>query len=432
MFEKFTDRARRVVVLSQEEARLLTHDYIGTEHLLLGVIASGGDAARVLADAGVTAEPVRQEIIATIGLGSEPPGGHIPFTPPLKRSIEQAMREALRLGHLVIDAEHLLLGVLRQSDGAAVQILGKLGADPDELRRQVIATMAASSPDPSTALGASAAAGAAAPGPGAGAAGASVPAAATASAPFPFTRPLRGFAPAVPALDRFGRGIDPGALSPVVGRDAEVTRVVQILSRRERNNVALIGAPGSGRMAIATAVAGLIAGGAAPHPLRYKTLYAVDFALVPAGAEGRVETERRMALLLAEIHARRDLIVVTADFAPFGGDPLVAAFVRSALARGDLQMITTGSATNADISALFQQVEVVTPSAAEAVAMLEAIRPGLAAHHGVEIEDAALAAAAELAAGVLPGAAVDLLDEACARSGGGAVSAETVREAVAG
>jgi ATP-dependent Clp protease ATP-binding subunit ClpC len=398
MFEKFTDRARQAIVLSQEEARLLSHNYIGTEHLLLGLLGpldQRGDAASSLMAAGLTAESVRKHVEGIVGVGKKQPDGHIPFTPRLKKSLEQAMRESLRLGHGSIGAEHLLLGLLRQSESVGVRVITELGADPDQIRAQVLERLSTHPPSE-----------------------ADTPASVTrvAGEALSSPRPLRGFAPAVPALDRFGRILDASALSPVAGREAEVARVVRVLSRQSRNNVALLGAPGSGRTAIASAVAKLIADGSAPRPLRGKKLYAVDFGLVTTGIEDRGDIERRVTMLLAEIRARREVIVLTRDLAPFTGSPVVAAFVRSALARQELRLVTTGTADAwpDDLADLFQVVQVATPTVDEAVVMLGALRPRYEEHHGVRITDAALGAAARLAPGVLPGAAADLLDSACA------------------
>ncbi|MFC7277224.1 Clp protease N-terminal domain-containing protein [Paractinoplanes rhizophilus] len=388
MFEKFTSQARQVVVLAQEEARLLQHNYIGTEHLLLGLLDQGDVAAA----AGLSADQVRARVEEAVGRGQREASGHIPFTPPAKKTLEQAMLEAKEIGDGTIGVEHLLLGLLRQTDSAAVRVVTGLGADPGEIRRRVLAAPPAGSAGPSPVTHVTAM---------------------TSSMPAP--GPLRAFARAVPVLERYARVVDP---RPVAGRDAEIERLRQVISRRTRNSAVLVGSPGAGRRAVAEGFAS--SSGA--------KVYAVDFALVAVGADTRAEAEWRITALLA---ALRDAVVLTEELAPFEGlpgdhGPLLAVFVRAALERQELQLITTSSPDAYEkldprLSHLLQKVAVSTPSAPAAAEMLAAVRPRYEAHHDVRIDDAALPLCATLAAehlGTLPASATHLLDEACAGAAG--------------
>jgi ATP-dependent Clp protease ATP-binding subunit ClpC len=410
MFEKFTDRARQVVVLSQEEARLLAHNYIGTEHVLLAVAGQGdGVTASVLAEAGLTRDAIRQEIETTIGRGAGPPSGHVPFTPRAKKSLELALREAIKHDDAPITPAHLLLGILRQGDCAAVQLITKMGHDPARLRARVFelsATAPASAPPAPPGLPVP-------PGP---------------ALPVP-----PGPARAAPALDRYARSLDEaarlGRLSPVAGRDDEIAGLIRVLSRRTRNNAILTGEPGSGRLAVAEGLAQLIARGEAPPGVQEKRLYAVEFGLIAVGATDRAEAEWRVTSLLTAIRERGDAIVVTEELAPFAGMPgdhggVLAAFVRSAMERQELQLISTATATalreqlsrDPRLAAVVQRVTVEAPDIPGAVAMLAATRLRLEQHHHVQIDPELLTLVVSLAAdlGTLPASAVDLLDEACA------------------
>ncbi|MFF5287845.1 Clp protease N-terminal domain-containing protein [Paractinoplanes globisporus] len=432
MFEKFSDRARQVVVLAQEEARLLSHNYIGTEHLLLGVIDQGDSvAAAALDDFGLTAEPVRAEVEASIGRGLEPPGPHIPFTPLIKKSLEQAMRESKRYGDGRITPAHLLLGLLAFTESSAVRLISKLGQDPELVRRRVLELIGGARPDEP----------------------AEIPeppepvSLLTAAAQVTSPGPAVGFARAVPALDRYARNLDEaarlGRLNPVAGRDQEIDRLVRVLSRRTRNNAILTGEPGAGRMAIAEGLAQLIARGDAPRHLRDKKLYAVEFGLIAVGASDRSEAEWRVASLLTAIRERGDAIVVTEELAPFEGmpgdhGPLLGVFVRTALERQELQLITTATPeslrarTTADprLAAQVQTVDVRTPDATAAVDMVGAATARLESHHHVRVGESAVGLVIELATGTLPGAAIDLLDDACAGvPEGGEVGEADVRAA---
>jgi ATP-dependent Clp protease ATP-binding subunit ClpC len=413
MFEKFTDRARQVVVLAQEEARLLAHDHIGTEHVLLAVADQGdGVAASALAEAGLTPDAIRREIETSIGRGSAPASGHIPFTPRVKKSLEYAMREAFKQGDGTIAPAHLLLGILRLGDNEAIRLIAKSGHDPARIRARVV-ELGAAEPTPPP--------------------------------PAPPGLSLQlGLTRAAPALDRYARGLDEaarlGRLSPVAGRDDEIARLIRVLSRRTRNNAILTGEPGSGRLAVAEGLAQLIARGEAPRNLMDKKLYVVEFGLIAVGASDRAEAEWRVTSLLAAIRERADAIVVTEELAPFAGMPgdhggLLGTFVRSAMERQELQLISTATPSvlreqltrDPRLAAVVQRVAVDTPDNSGAVEMLAASRLRLEQHHHVRIDPELLPLVVSLAAevGTLPAAAIDLLDEACA----GAPESSSIGEA---
>src|SRR5574337_1024929 len=249
MFERFTDRARRVVVLAQEEARMLNHNYIGTEHILLGLIHEGeGVAAKSLESLGISLEAVRSQVEEIIGQGQQAPSGHIPFTPRAKKVLELSLREALQLGHNYIGTEHILLGLIREGEGVAAQVLVKLGADLNRVRQQVLQLLSGyQGKETSAAEGGGRSEGT------------------------PSTSLV---------LDQFGRNLTQAArenkLDPVIGREKEIERLMQVLSRRTKNNPVLIGEPGVGKTAIVEGLATDIVGGEVPETLVGKQLYTLD------------------------------------------------------------------------------------------------------------------------------------------------------------
>src|SRR5256885_4749011 len=406
LFERFTDRARRVVVLAQEEARLLNHNYIGTEHILLGLIHEGeGVAAKALESLGISLEAVRNQVEEIIGQGGSSPSGHIPFTPRAKKVLELSLREALQLGHNYIGTEHILLGLIREGEGVAAQVLVKLGADLSRVRQQVIQLLSgyAGQKEPSTS-------------------GTAAEAAPTGSL----------------VLDQFGRNLAQLArekkLDPVIGRDKEIERVMQVLSRRTKNNPVLIGEPGVGKTAIVEGLAQKIVSGEVPETLRGKQLYTLDLGALVAGSRYRGDFEERLKKVLKEIRTRGDIILFIDELHTLVGAGAAegaidaASILKPMLARGELQ--TIGATTldeyrkhlekDAALERRFQPIKVEEPSLAEAIAMVTGQRDLFEQHHGVTITDGAIVAAATLADRYiperhLPDKAVDLIDEAGAR-----------------
>ena len=283
MFERFTDRARRVVVLAQEEARMLNHNYIGTEHILLGLIHEGeGVAAKALESMGISLDAVRQQVEEIIGQGQQSPSGHIPFTPRAKKVLELSLREALQLGHNYIGTEHILLGLIREGEGVAAQVLVKLGADLNKVRQQVIQLLSGyQGKEPAAA--------------GRGRARRRVP-------------PSSSL-----VLDQFGRNLTKDArenkLDPVIGREKEIERVMQVLSRRTKNNPVLIGEPGVGKTAVVEGLAQMIVRGEVPETLKDKHLYTLDLGALVAGSRYRGDFEERLKKVLKEIKTRGDIIL---------------------------------------------------------------------------------------------------------------------------
>src|SRR4029077_12292374 len=283
LFERFTDRARRVVVLAQEEARLLNHNYIGTEHILLGLIHEGeGVAAKALESLGISLEAVRAQVEEIIGHGGQAPSGHIPFTPRAKKVLELSLREALQLGHNYIGTEHILLGLIREGEGVAAQVLVKLGADLNKVRQQVIQLLSGyQGKEPAAVSGAAHDNAAQAQG------GSQV-------------------------LDQFGRNLTQAArenkLDPVIGREKEIERVMQILSRRSKNNPGLIGEPGVGKTAVVEGLAQAIVKGDVPETLKDKQLYSLDLGSLIAGSRYRGDFEERLKKVTKEIRTRGDII----------------------------------------------------------------------------------------------------------------------------
>ncbi|MFH1104967.1 MAG: Clp protease N-terminal domain-containing protein, partial [Actinomycetota bacterium] len=284
MFERFTDRARRVVVLAQEEARLLNHNYIGTEHILLGLIHEGeGVAARALESMGISLESVRSQVVEIIGQGAQAPTGHIPFTPRAKKVLELSLREALQLGHNYIGTEHILLGLIREGEGVAAQVLQKLGAELHKVRQTVIQLLSGAQGDEPPSSGEQQSSGRR--GGERGGSGGESTSGST-------------------VLDQFGRNLTQYArerkLDPVIGRQREIERVMQILSRRTKNNPVLIGEPGVGKTAIVEGLAQRIVAGDVPETLTGKHLYTLDLGALVAGSRYRGDFEERLKKVLKE------------------------------------------------------------------------------------------------------------------------------------
>jgi ATP-dependent Clp protease ATP-binding subunit ClpC len=425
MFERFTDRARRVVVLAQEEARALNHNYIGTEHILLGLIHEGeGVAAKALESMGISLEAVRTEVEDIIGTGGHPPSGYIPFTPRAKKVLELALREALQLGHKYIGTEHILLGLIREGEGVAAQVLVKLGADLSRVRQQVIQLLSGyegGEPESEQASDEPAGPGV---GPGDGAPSA------------PTGKPGQKSNSLV--LDQFGRNLTQaakdGKLDPVVGRGKEIERIMQVLSRRTKNNPVLIGEPGVGKTAVVEGLALDIVNGKVPETLKDKQLYSLDLGSLVAGSRYRGDFEERLKKVLKEINQRGDIILFIDEIHTLVGAGAAegaidaASILKPKLARGELQ--TIGATTldeyrkhiekDAALERRFQPVQVPEPSVEMTVEILKGLRDRYEAHHRVSITDGALAAAARLSDRYindrfLPDKAVDLIDEAGAR-----------------
>src|SRR3954467_6411568 len=405
MFERFTDRARRVVVLAQEEARMLSHNYIGTEHILLGLIHEGdGIAAKALESLGVSLEAVRAQVEEIIGQGQQAPSGHIPFTPRAKKVLELSLREALQLGHNYIGTEHILLGLIREGEGVAAQVLHKLGADLNRVRQQVIQLLS-------------------------GYQGKEQQTAGTAPEAAPSSSLV---------LDQFGRNLTQaakeGKLDPVIGREQEIERVMQILSRRTKNNPVLIGEPGVGKTTIVEGLAQDIVRGDVPETLKDKQIYTLDLGALVAGSRYRGDFEERLKKVLKEIRTRGDIVLFIDEIHTLVGAGAAegaidaASILKPMLARGELQTI---GATTLDeyrkhiekdpaLERRFQPIQVAEPSLAHTIEILKGLRDRYEAHHRVSITDAALVGAATLADRYindrfLPDKAIDLIDEAGAR-----------------
>lgn len=411
MFERFTDRARRVVVLAQDEARSLNHNYIGTEHLLLGLITEGeGVAAKALESLDINKDAVRAAVIDIIGEGEKPVEGHIPFTPRAKRVFELSLREALQLGHNYIGTEHLLLGLLKEGEGVASQVLIKLGADLGKVRQTVIELLSGyqrNSDDGRESVGVGASS------TGSGQTNSAI-------------------------LEQFGRNLTQAArenkLDPVIGRRTEMQRVMQILSRRTKNNPVLVGEPGVGKTAVVEGLAQAIVAGDVPETIKDKQIYSLDMGALVAGSRYRGDFEERLKKILKEIRTRGDIILFIDEIHTLVGAGAAegsidaSQMLKPMLARGELQ--TIGATTSdeyrkyiekdAALERRFQPVKVDEPSVEETVGILKGLRDRYEAHHRVIITDAAIKAAAELADRYvsdrfLPDKAIDLMDEAGAR-----------------
>ncbi len=374
MFDRFTDRARRVIVLAQDEARMLNHNYIGTEHLLLGLIHEGeGVAAKALESLGISLEAVREQVEEIIGQGQQAPTGHIPFTPRAKKVLEFSMREALQINHPYIGTEHILLGLIREGEGVAAQVLIKLGADLNRVRNQVLQLLSGFQGKESATAGA--------------------PEAGPASA-------------AQTILDQFGRNLTQAArenkLDPVIGREKEIERVMTVLSRRTKNNPVLIGEPGVGKTAVVEGLSQAIVRGDVPETLRDKQIYTLDLGALVAGSRYRGDFEERLKKVLKEIKTRGDVVLFIDEIHTLVGAGAAegaidaASILKPMLARGELQ--TIGATTldeyrkyiekDAALERRFQPIQVAEPSIALTIDILRGLRDRYEAHHRITITDA--------------------------------------------
>ncbi|MEP6871969.1 MAG: Clp protease N-terminal domain-containing protein, partial [Anaerolineaceae bacterium] len=402
-FDKFTERARRVLTLAQEEAHRFNHNYIGTEHILLGLVREGdGVAAKVLANLGVELNKVRSAVEFIIGRGDRTVLGEIGLTPRAKKVIELAVDEARRLNHSYIGTEHLLLGLVREGEGIAAGVLESLGVNLERVRAETTRILSQSAPQ----------------------------AAAAGSGARQATR--------TPTVDQLGIDLTQAArnnqLDPVIGRSNELERVVQILSRRTKNNPVLIGEPGVGKTAIAELLAQRIVSGDVPETLQGKRLLTLDIGSLVAGTKYRGEFEERLKKVIEEIKGAGNCILFVDELHMLVGAGAAegavdaANILKPSLARGELQCI--GATTldeyrkhierDAALERRFQPIIVEQPSVEETVEILKGIRARYEEHHKLKISDAALTAAAELSARYvidrfLPDKAIDLIDEASSR-----------------
>ena len=409
MFERFTDRARRVVVLAQEEARHLNHNYIGTEHILLGLLNEGeGIAAQALESLDIDLASVRDEVVKIIGQGQQSPSGHIPFTPRAKKVLELSLREALQLGHNYIGTEHILLGLIREGEGVAAQVLQQLGAELQKVRQTVIQLLS---------------------GPGGSEEQSAEPAG---------SGSRETAASGSTVLDQFGRNYTQLArerkLDPVIGRVREIERVMQILSRRTKNNPVLIGEPGVGKTAIVEGLAQRIVAKDVPENLQGKNLYSLDLGALVAGSRYRGDFEERLKKVLKEIKSRGDIVLFIDEIHTLVGAGAAegaidaASILKPMLARGELQ--TVGATTleeyrkylekDSALERRFQPIQVDEPSVSETIQILMGLKDRYEAHHSVRFTDQAIVSAANLADRYLsdrflPDKAIDLIDEAGSR-----------------
>ncbi len=403
MFSRFTERARKVIILAKEDAKRFNHDYIGTEHILLGLIKEGeGVAAAVLQNLGLSLEAIRLEVEKIVQPG--PPtvvSGDIPFTPKAKKVIELATDEARNLGHNYIGTEHLLLGLIREGEGVASQVLTNLGLDLNRVRQEVMSLL-----------------GSAAPG---------------------FTQQQAQTKTKTPSLDAFGRDLTTlardGKLDPVIGRKDEIERVIQILSRRTKNNPVLLGEAGVGKTAIVEGLAQKIIKGDIPEILRDKRVIILDLAMMVAGTKYRGQFEERIKAVMDEIKRSENIIIFIDELHTLvgagGAEGAIDAsnILKPALSRGEIQCI--GATTldefrkhiekDAALERRFQTIMVEPPSVDETIEILKGLRDRYEAHHKVKFTDEALVAAAKLSdqyisGRYLPDKAIDLIDEAGSRA----------------
>ncbi len=408
MFNRFTERARKVVLLAKEEAKRFNHDYISTEHILLGLIREGeGVAAAVLENLGLDSEKIRMEVEKLVQPGPTTViSGDIPFTPKAKKVIELAMDEARNLGHNYIGTEHLLLGIIREGEGVASQVLVNLGLDLNRVREEVMQLLGSATPGFETGQ-----------------------------------KPQMGVTgkTKTPALDAFGRDLTvlakQGKLDPVIGRANEIERVIQILSRRTKNNPVLLGEAGVGKTAIVEGLAQKIVTGDVPEVLRDKRIVILDLALMVAGTKYRGQFEERIKAVMDELKRTEEVIVFIDELHTLvgagGAEGAIDAsnILKPALSRGEIQCI--GATTldeyrkhiekDAALERRFQTIMVEPPSVTETIDILKGLRDKYEAHHKVKFTDDALEAAAKLSdryisGRFLPDKAIDLIDEAGSRA----------------
>ncbi len=412
MFDRFTERARKVIILAKEEAKRFNHDYIGTEHILLGLIKEGESvAAAVLQNLGLSLDTIRLEVEKLVQFGpSTIVSGDIPFTPKAKKVIELAMDEARRLGHNYIGTEHLLLGLIKEGEGVASHVLMNVGLDLNKVRAEVIKLLGSSAP-------------------GGGGGGGGAPSAGGTAKGKTKT----------PALDSFGRDLSTlareGKLDPVVDRENEIERVVQILARRTKNNPVLLGEAGVGKTAIVEGLAQRIVSGDVPEVLLDKRIVVLDLALMVAGTKYRGQFEERIKAVMDEIRRSENVIIFIDELHTLvgagGAEGAIDAsnILKPALSRGEIQCI--GATTldeyrkyiekDAALARRFQTIMVDPPNVEETIEILKGLRDKYEAHHRVKILDEALEAAAKLSdqyitGRFLPDKAIDLMDEAGSRA----------------
>ena len=403
MFNRFTERARKVILLAKEEAKRFNHDYIGTEHIMLGLVREGeGVAAAVLASLGLSSDKVRMEVEKLVQPGPATiVSGDIPFTPKAKKVIELAMEEARSLGHNYIGTEHLLLGLIREGEGVASQVLINLGLDLDKVRMEVMSLLGSSIPG--------------------------------------YTQTQKTRKGKTPALDAFGRELTKLAkenkLDPVIGRASEIERVIQILARRTKNNPVLLGEAGVGKTAIVEGLAQSIVAGSMPEILRNKKIIILDLALMVAGTKYRGQFEERIKAVMEEIKNSPDVIIFIDELHTLvgagGAEGAIDAsnMLKPALSRGEIQCIGATTLTeyrkhiekDAALERRFQTIIVEPNSVDETIEILKGLRDKYEAHHKVKFSDVALEAAAKLSdryisGRFLPDKAIDIIDEAGSRT----------------
>ena len=402
-FEKFTERARKVLTLSQEEAQRFNHNYIGTEHILLGLVREGdGVAAKVLVNLGLELERVRQTVESSMGKGERTVSGEVGLTPRAKRVIELAVDEARRLHHNYIGTEHLLLGLLREGEGIAASALEGLGVTLEKVRAETVRLLSQNMPQQQAQAGAAR----------------------------PATR--------TPTLDQLSVDLTAaaraGKLDPVIGRDKEIERVIQILSRRRKNNPCLIGEPGVGKTAIVEGLAHRIANNEVPATLHDRRLLALDIGSLVAGTKYRGEFEERLKKVIEEIKTAGNCTLFIDEIHTIVGAGAAegaidaSSILKPPLARGELQCIGATTADDyrkhlekdAALERRFQPIKVEEPTVEETIKILQGIKSSYEDHHQLIISDEAILAAATLAARYipdrhLPDKAIDLIDEASSR-----------------